>query len=120
MSYTASITVTVPAALYSVACAVARALDPDVGGAESFGPRLRTDYDGVEYAPDGYTTTTPCVPAFAQQALAIASNPAMLHYAVTADYAARWPDLTPPTLAECEAFCAGAIITSSIPDTQAP
>lgn len=33
MSYTASITITVPAALYSVACAVARALDPDVGGA---------------------------------------------------------------------------------------
>ena len=111
MSYTASITITVPAALYNVACAVARALDPDVGGADSFGPRLRADDDGVEYAPDSYTTTTPCVPAFAAQALAMASNPAMLHYAVTADYATRWPDLTPPTLAECEDFCTGAVIT---------
>jgi hypothetical protein len=92
---------------------VARALDPDVGGAESFGPRLRADDDGVEYAPDSYTTTTPCVPAFAQQALAMASNPAMLHYAVTADYATRWPDLTPPTLAECEAFCVWAVITTT-------
>ena len=105
MSYTASITITVPAALYSVACAVARALDPDVGGADSFGPEI----DGATE----YTTTTPCVPAFAHQALALASNPAMLHYAVTADYAARWPELTPPTLAECEAFCAGAVITTT-------
>ena len=103
MSYTASITITVPAALYSVACAVARALDPDVGGAESFGPEHE---DATEY-----TTTTPCVPAFAAQALAMAANPAMLHYAVSADYAARWPDLTPPTLAECAAFCACAVIT---------
>lgn len=105
MSYMATITITVPAALYSVACAIARALDPVVGGAESFGPERE---DATEY-----TTTTPCVPAFAAQALAMASNPAMLHYAVTADYAARWPELTPPTLAECEAFCAGAVITTT-------
>ena len=105
MSYTASITITVPAALYSVACAIARVLDPDVGGAESFGPERE---DATEY-----TTTTPCVPAFARQALAMSSDPAMLHYAVSADYAARWPDLTPPTLAECEAFCAGAVITTT-------
>lgn len=105
MSYSATLTITVPAALYSVACAIARALDPDVGGAESFGPERE---DATEY-----TTTTPCVPAFAQQALAMVANPAMLHYAVATDYAARWPDLTPPTLAECEAFCAGAVITAS-------
>lgn len=105
MSYSATLTITVPPALYSVACAVARALDPDVGGAESFGPERD---DATEY-----TTTTPCVPAFAAQAMAMASNPAMLHYAVSADYAARCPDLTPPTLAECEAFCAGAVITTT-------
>lgn len=107
MSYTASLTITVPAALYSVACAIARALDPDVGGADSFGPLI----DGATE----YTTTTPCRPEFAQQALAMASNPAMLHYAVSADYAARWPGLTPPTLAECHAFCAGAVLTTAPP-----
>ena len=43
-----------------------------------------------------------------------------LHAAVSADYAASWPDLTPPSLAECEAFCALAIISTSITDTPAP
>ncbi len=112
MSYSSTITITVPATLYSVACAVARALDPDVGGADSFGPERE---DATEYT----TYATPCVPAFAQQALAMASNPAMLHYAVTADYANRWPDLIPPTLTECEAFCAGASLSSPITDTTA-
>lgn len=50
---------------------------------------------------------------------AVDANPAMLHYAVATDYAARWPDLTPPTLAECEAFCAGASLSSPITDTTA-
>lgn len=40
-------------------------------------------------------------------------TPPALHAAVSADYAARWPDLTPPTLAECHAFCAGAVITTT-------
>ena len=106
MSYTASITITVPAALYSVACAVARALDPDSGGAESFGPERD---DATKYT----TYATPCVPAFAAQAQVMASNPAMMHYAVSADDAARWTDLTPPALAECEAVCAGAVITTT-------
>lgn len=46
----------------------------------------------------------PCTAEFKAQAQAMLSDPALLHYAVTADYAARWPDHTPPTLAECEAF----------------
>lgn len=113
MSYTSSLTITVPAALYDVACAIARALDPDVGWAESFGPRTHTADDGAEYTPDSYTTTTPCRPEFAAQALAMASNPAMLHYVVSARLATDWPELTAPTLAECQAFCAGAVITST-------
>lgn len=32
--------------------------------------------------------------------------------AAAADYAARWGDLTAPTLAECEAFCAGVTLDS--------
>lgn len=79
MSYTASITITVPAALYSVACAVARALDPDVGGAESFGPECE---DATEY-----TTTTPCVPAFAAQAIGRRSRQTLR--------SAAWPDCSP-------------------------
>ena len=44
------------------------------------------------------------------------ADPAMLHYAVSADYAARWADLTPPTLSECEAFCAGAVVEVPVVD----
>ena len=36
----------------------------------------------------------------------------VLHAAAAADYAARWGDLTAPTLAECEAFCAGVTLDS--------
>ena len=37
------------------------------------------------------------------------ANPQALHAAVSADYAARWVDMTPPTLEECEAFCQSVI-----------
>lgn len=103
MSYTESLTITIPAALYDTACAIARALDPDVGGHLSYGPKLD---DATEY-----TTSTPCTPAFKAQALQLLALPEALHQVVSADYAARWADLTPPTLAECEAFCAVALIT---------
>lgn len=106
MSYTQRLRITVPASLYDVACSIARALDPDVGGAASWGPRIRTQDDGTEYVPDFYTCDTPCTEEFHAQAHAMLTDPALLHAAVTADYAARWADLTPPTLAECEAFVA--------------
>lgn len=108
MSYSARICITIPAALYHVGCAIARALDPDVGGAENFGPRQRMDESGEMVTPTEYTTGLfPCTENFLQQAPALMASPPMLHAVVSADYAARWPDLTPPTLAECEAFCAG-------------
>lgn len=108
MSYTAKLRIEVPAALYDTACALARALDPDVAGHLSYGPREQGDPPAI---PETYSTETPCTPAFAAQATAMLSNPAMLHAVVSADYAARWADLTPPTLAECEAFCAGAVVS---------
>lgn len=98
MSYDSTLTITVPAALYDTACAIARSLDPDAGGADSFGPK-------VESATE-YTTSTPCTSEFKQQAIAMLADPALLHAAVKADYAARWGDLKPPTLSECVVFCA--------------
>jgi hypothetical protein len=105
--YTHRLTITIPAALYDVACAIARSLDPDTGGADSFGSREQGDPPAV---PDTYTTTTPCTAEFSAQAQAMAGNPAVLHHVVSADYADRWADLTPPTLADCAAFCAGAVL----------
>ena len=101
MSYDATLTITVPASLYDTACAIARALDSDVGGANSFGPQ-------VEGATE-YTTSTPCTSEFKAQAIAMLADPAVLCHVVSQDYAARWGDLEPPSLAECVVFCSGAV-----------
>lgn len=105
-NYTARLIINIPADLLTTGRAIARALDPDVGG-----------YDSYAETPDGWVADTPCRPEFAAQAMYLIIRPAALHAAVAADYATRWPDLTPPTLAECEAFCAGASISSPITDT---
>lgn len=113
MSYSAKICITIPAALYDVGCAIARALDPDVRGQDNFGPRQRMDETGELITPTEYTTGLfPCTPNFAQQAPALMASPPMLHAVVSADYAARWPDLTPPTLAECIEFCSGVMLSN--------
>ena len=99
--YTTSLSISLPAELADIAAAIGRALDPDVGGADSF--TLSDDALTI-------STSTPCTSAFAQQAAYMLANPQALHAAVSADYAARWADLVPPTLAECEQFCSGVIV----------
>ena len=113
--YTHTLVITIPASLYRAACAIARSLDPDVGGAASFGPFLQGE---PPMPPDTYTTSAPCGALFATQALAMAENPVLLHAAVSADYATRWPGLTPPSLTDCAAFCAGATVTAHHRDLQ--
>jgi len=107
-NYTARLIITIPADLLPTGRAIARALDPDVGG-----------YESCAETPDGWVADTPCRPEFVAQAMYLISRPAALHAAVAADYATRWPDLTPPTLAECEAFCAGAVLTTPETTTHA-
>jgi len=109
-AYTHRLKLTIPASLYDVACAIARALDVDSGGANSWGPRNQVDSEGNETTPETYTTETPCTEVFHTQALAMLADAAMLHTVVAADYSKRWPDLTPPTLAECESFVAGVVL----------
>jgi hypothetical protein len=107
MNYSETLTLTVPAAQAPVASAIGRAMDPDVGGADSF----RHPITG--YADDGtpvldrttLTTTSACTPAFKVQALAMLADPALLFAACQADYANRWPGLTPPSLDDCQSFC---------------
>lgn len=116
MSYSETLTLTVPATLAAMASAIGRAMDPDVGGADSF----RHPVTG--YADDGtpvvdqatLTTTTACTPAFKAQALAMLADPALLYQACLADYAARWPGLTPPSLSDCQAFCAALVIAPQV------
>lgn len=99
--YTETLSIKLPSSLLEIASRISRALDPDVGGADSF-----------TLSSDGLTisTSTPCTSAFAQQAAYMLTHPEALFSAVSADYAARWADLVPPTLAECEQFCAGVIV----------
>ena len=99
-NYDSTFAITLPAALAEIAAKIGRAMDADVGGADSF--TLSTDELTI-------STSTPCTSAFAQQAAYMLGHPEALHAAVSADYAARWADMTPPTLAECEQFCAGVI-----------
>ena len=98
--YNHTLTLRLPAAMLLVASSISRALDPDVGG-----------YDSWTLSEDGLTisTSTPCTEAFLLQAQAMLTDPAMLHAAVAQDYATRWPDLTAPTLAECEQFIAAVL-----------
>ena len=98
--YVEIISITLPADLAEIASKVGRAMDSDVGGSESF-----------SLSADGLTisTTALCAASYKQQADYLLEHPADLHAFVAQDYATRWPDLTAPTLAECEQFCAGVI-----------
>ena len=98
--YDHTLTITLPATLLPIAQAISRALDPDSGGEHSW---------TLAEAGDIITTSTPCTAEFYEQAQVMMEDPAMLHYAVTADYAARWADLVPPTLEGCMAFCTAVI-----------
>lgn len=53
--------------------------------------------------------STPCQKEFFDQVPILIANPAMLHALVSQDFANRWPDEVPPTLAEVESFCASVI-----------
>ena len=119
-----TICITIPgtAEMHAIGYAISLALNPDRGETNNFGPEFVPDADGNMVRPEVYTTHQfPCSEAFAATAQALAADPAKMHAAVTADYAQRWPELTPPTLAECEAFCAAVVVqvafnTAYMPD----
>ena len=110
MSYTETLKITIPANLYEIGCAIGRALDPDVGGAYSYGSKYRTDEDNNQYIPETYTTSTPCTFEFYENAFIFLSIPSILHSLVVNDYEVRWPDLVPPTMEEIELFCSQVIL----------
>ena len=93
---------TVPSALYDTACAIAQALDTDSGGAASWGP---PDPEATSYRTEG---TFGRDPAWLAELLAA---PSALHEFLVTEYATRWSDLAVPSLADCEAFCAGVSVS---------
>lgn len=98
------VTVTVPVDHRDTASAIGRAMDIDVGGADSF-----VETDGQLVAQ------TWASKAFAQMFAYLIANPAGLYQAVAADYESRWPKLTPPDLPAITAFCEAASMTIDPP-----
>lgn len=110
--YTHRGTCAVPVALVSVANAIWRALDPDVGGDASFDILRAVDRAGAEWA----LTSALCTEAFAGQAPYLIAHPQALHGVVAQDYATRWEGLEPPSLADVDAFCGAARIVVTTRD----
>lgn len=115
MSY--RVTVTVPVELSAVASAVGRAMDVDVGGEHSFMPvYAEHDDQGKPVGqPTGLQAKTWASEAFAAMFAYLLGNPHGLHMAVAADYAARWPELEPPSSDDIAAFCSAATMTIDPP-----
>jgi hypothetical protein len=102
--YNAQLSITVPDTLKEIAEKIGKALDPDSGGEYSFTDRG----DGT------INVTTPCTLEFKQQAEYMMAHPELLHHEIGRKYAARWPDFTAPTLAECELFCSSIILPKEV------
>lgn len=98
------VTVTCPLDLATVASAVGRAMDIDVGGADSFIER-----DGQLVAQTWASRE------FAGMFAYLLGNSQGLAMAVAADYAARWPELEAPSGEDIAAFCAAATMTIDPP-----
>lgn len=108
-NYTSSIFVAVPVSLLPISQPIAQAFDPDSGGARSFDV-IRAEKDGTTYA----ICYTPAVPATANGLGYFAAVAGALHQYVTADFANRWPDQTPPTLEECETFRTNIVLATGM------
>ena len=106
MTYDHRITAIIPAPLTEIAAHVGRALDPDAGGAQSFGIALSAT--GKEPATH-YVLDTPCDSEFAQAAPWLLDAD-LLHGSIYRDYAARWPDVETPTAEAVESFCADCVL----------
>lgn len=90
------ITLIVPAEVLQTAKLASQALDTDVGGFHAFeAPNEAGLYSYTVNVSDEY------LQAFDY----FKDHPAALLSVIQYDFEHRFPDATPPTLAECEAFC---------------
>jgi len=111
MAYDAQVSITVPAILADIAAKVGKGFDPDLAGEKSFSPVIAGyNADETPIYSGNINVTTRCTAQFKGQADYLMTNPQALHDALAADYANRWTELTPPTLAECTLFCNSIIV----------
>lgn len=113
-NYNATLSITIPVTLRETGKRISRALDPDIGGYGAFEQYLDAAMQPCDEATGIYVTySTPVTEPFLAQAEYMLATPAVLFYAVSQDYAARWAEYVPPTLEECQAFCAGVILPNA-------
>lgn len=108
-NYTSSIFVAIPESMLPIGAPIARAFDPDTGGDKSF-EGVRATKDGVTYA----ICYTPAVPATVAGLAYFQATPGALHGFVMQDYEARWGELTPPTVEECEEFRTNIVLQTGM------
>lgn len=94
--------IVVPLEHITLANAVARAFDPDTGGDCSF-DTVRCGDPATRAVCD-----TLLIEATANVFAQLQGNAPLLYQMCVADYSDRWPELTPPSAAECEQFLAVA------------
>jgi len=111
--YSHRLTIATPFALLDLANSIARSMDPDVGGAESFAG-VRALKGNAEYVICDVWVRE----SFALQAQAMLADPKILSAAVAQDYLTRWPDLTAPTLQACAQFLADSLISITTRDNR--
>jgi hypothetical protein len=110
-TYSETISIRLPASLADIAQAIGRAMDPDSGGANSFVQDIEGhDAEGNPIYAGTISTSSLCTEDFKVKADYMLLHPEALYARVCDDYAARWGEFEVPTLAECEAFCAGVIL----------
>ena len=112
--YNHTITIKLPFSLADIAVKVGKALDDDVGGEHNFHRDILSFAGETTIYADTISTSVMCTADFKIQSDYMMEHPEALFAACQADYATRWPELTPPTLAECERFCAGIILPESL------
>ena len=92
----------IPESLAIPAAMVGRALDSDVGGADTFESHIYADGQGKRYR---YACIRSVVPEYAQGMRYLLVAPEMLLGTIQHDTDARFPGAEVPTLEQCAAFC---------------
>jgi hypothetical protein len=111
--YSHRLTICTPVSLISRANSIARSMDPDVGGANSFSSVQATKAGGTYSICDTWVREN-----FYLQAPQLLSNPSLLHQIVVADYTSRWPDLIAPSLEDCTSFLSSSKVILSVRDSR--
>lgn len=111
--YSHRLTICTPLSLIPQANSIARSMDPDVGGDQSFS-FVQATKAGVTYS----ICDTWVRENFYTQASILLSDPSLLHQICQADYTSRWADLIAPSLEDCTAFLSASKVLLTTRDSR--